>query len=76
MSKIRDALLRAKKERAVPGQFSTMDMPGSGSDASPQTKVFNYSEDAVIKHKVITPYFEDRQITERFKLLWVDLMRR
>ena len=69
MSRIRDALLRAKKERAVSEPLSPTDRPGPGSDASPQTKVFNYSEDAVIKHKVITPYFEDRLLTERFKLL-------
>ncbi len=74
MSKIRDALVRAKKERVGSEPFSPPDRPGSGPDGAPQTKVVNYSEAAVIKHKVITPYFEDRELSERFKLLMIRIL--
>ncbi len=69
MSKIKQALEKAKTGRvaAVP-RYSDRRSEADEANA-PQTKVINYTEEAVIKHRVITPYFEDRALTERFKLL-------
>lgn len=69
MSRIKDALKRAKQEQIALEPFSLIQAPALESDMKPQTRVINYSEEAVTKHKIITPYFDDYDLIERFKLL-------
>jgi len=75
MSRIKDALKKAKMEREGVARITIADRPAPKGNnkpiiGKPQTKVINYSEDAVRKHKLITPYLEDLDfIKERFKLL-------
>jgi len=74
MSRIKDALNKAKLEREGAAPASQQDRPVARPDSKPaphslQTSVINYSESAVKKHRLITPYLEDVSIIERFKLL-------
>jgi len=69
MSRIKDALKRAKEARETLDPFAHIQGSTSKPDGKPQTKVINYSEEAVIKHKVLTPYFDDHDLIERCKLL-------
>ena len=74
MSRIKDALNKAKLEREGAAPGGLQDMPVAKPDRKPasrslQTKVINYSESAVKKHSLITPYLEDVSIIDRFKFL-------
>lgn len=69
MSKIKDALKRAKLEHEGGDSFALLQEPVLQSEHKPQTRVVDYFEAAVIKHKIITPYFDNKELIEQFKLL-------
>ncbi len=74
MSRIKDALEKAKMEREGVQPVSFADTPEPESDSSspaglPQTKFINYSETAIKKYKIITPFFDNTNLSEHFKLL-------
>jgi exopolysaccharide/PEP-CTERM locus tyrosine autokinase len=74
MSRIKDALKKAKLEREGLKPVSMAYRPVQKPDSRPitgkiQTKIISYSEDAAKKHKLITPYLEDPDLAERLKLL-------
>jgi len=68
MSRIKDALQKARQERPVisaepPGHS---EVPVAGF---PTARVINYSESAVVQHKILTHPFVDQDLNERFRLL-------
>jgi len=71
MSRIKDALKKAKQERP-----ETM-APAAADEVSrspmvegfPAAQILNYSESTVVKHKILVPPFIDHDLSERFKLL-------
>lgn len=70
MSRLKDALKKVKAGRERPAPSGGADMPNVQPEFGPsKTRILNYCEEAVARHKVLTPYFEDRNISERFKLL-------
>jgi protein-tyrosine kinase len=69
MSKIKDALKRAKMEQERGESFALLQEPVLHSEHKVQTRVVDYFEAAVIRHKIITPYFDNQELIEQFKLL-------
>jgi len=70
MSRIKDALKKARKERpqtstVAPNQAETV----SQHIAIPNARVIPYSESAVVEHKILTHPFVDYDLNERFRLL-------
>lgn len=68
MSRIKDALHKARQERPeiaarLPGQPKPM------VTGFPYARVLNYSEPAVVQHKILTYPFVDNDLNERFRLL-------
>ncbi|MCP4716044.1 MAG: hypothetical protein GY868_13085 [Deltaproteobacteria bacterium] len=78
MSKIKEALKKAKQERdgvSSPATAATrstgngaFEVSHTGAEKS-QTRSINYAEAAVKKHHLITPYLESTELIERFRLL-------
>ena len=68
MSRIKDALQKARQERpeTAAGLPSQPKPPVSGF---PFARVINYSEPAVVQHKILTYPFVDNDLNERFRLL-------
>ncbi len=74
MSKIKDALQKAKREGMISDPFAKTESKGFAVEGESQTRVVDYTEEAVRKHKILTPYFEDHNLSERFKLLRTKLI--
>jgi protein-tyrosine kinase len=79
MSRIKDALKKARVSRcdSQPESMTTAHIvtpDGKPVTGTSQTKTINYSEFAVKKHKIITPYFENIALIEYFKLLRTKLL--
>jgi protein-tyrosine kinase len=73
MSKIKDALERAKRVRGVSSPFVLIeDEPGMKPKTTPQSastqKIINYNQETVNKHHIITLGNDLHGISERFKL--------
>ena len=68
MSRIKDALQKARQERpeAAAGLPDQPKPPGAGF---PHARVINYAEPAVVQHKILTYPFVDNDLNERFRLL-------
>ena len=68
MSRIKDALQKARQERpeTAAGLPSQPKPPVAGF---PYARVINYSEPAVVQHKILTYPFVDNDLNERFRLL-------
>jgi len=69
MSRIKDALTKARQERT-----DAVNAPDAASDVVPvsgfpSARVLPYSESAVVKYKILAPPFVDYDLSERFKLL-------
>ncbi len=70
MSRIKDALEKAKKEKSLSKPFSHPATRTVDKDIpAVQTEVLHYSEEAVKKHLILTPYVESHEQIEAFKLL-------
>jgi exopolysaccharide/PEP-CTERM locus tyrosine autokinase len=69
MSRIKDALEKARNEGKHADVFSPRGITSCESAGVVQTPVVDYSETAVKKHKIITPFFDQHELVERFKLL-------
>jgi len=68
MSRIKDALKKARQERPVTSAVSPgySEVPVVGF---PSARVINYLESAVVQHKILTHPFVDQDLNERFRLL-------
>jgi len=69
MSRIKDALKKARQQRPETVAVSTdhaEDIPVAGF---PTARVINYAESAVVEHKILTHPFVDQDLNERFRLL-------
>ena len=75
MSKIRDALQRAKQEFDRQSGLPLFRDSVAASEPKSQTRVVDYAEDAVIKNKIITPYFDNHAVIEQFKLLRTKILQ-
>lgn len=71
MSRIRDALTKAKQERATAGPLhpDANQSPSPEVAGAPVTKTIPYSESAVQRYHIISPYFDKHDIIEHFRLL-------
>jgi len=79
MSKIKDALEKAKRLRGVPNPFVLIeDESGVKDDAAPQAaktiKIINYSPDAILQHNIITLTANHYELSERFKLFKTQIL--
>ncbi|MCX8125425.1 MAG: hypothetical protein N3F66_14850, partial [Spirochaetes bacterium] len=75
MSKIKEALLRAKSERSQTNDMSLFKRPPVFQESQHQTKVIDYSEVAVVRNKIITPYFDNPELTNQLKLLRTKILQ-
>jgi len=78
MSKIKDALDKAKRMRGMPQPFVLLD-DGSAADtkAAPQrtqTKIVNYNHDAVVRNNITTLTVDPYRLSERFKLFKTQIL--
>jgi len=79
MSKIKDALEKAKRLRGVPNPFVLIeDESGVKDDAAPQAaktiKIINYSPDAILQHNIITLTANHYELSERFQLFKTQIL--
>jgi len=75
MSKIRDALQRAKQEFDRQSGLPFFKDSVAAAETKSQTRVVDYAEDAVAKNKIITPYFDNSAVVEQFKLLRTKILQ-
>lgn len=75
MSRIKEALLRAKNERTKNDDISLFKPPAVFQESRHQTKIINYSEASVIRNKIITPYFDSPELTNQLKLLRTKILQ-
>lgn len=70
MSRIKDALNKAKQERPVAAPPSEREASGPIMVSGfPSAQIIHYSEAAVVRHKILAPPFADNDLSERFRLL-------
>ena len=79
MSKIKDALEKARRMRGVAAPFVLIeDEPGVKNNTAPQTaitkKIINYSPDAILQHNIITLAADHNGINELFKLFKTQIL--
>jgi protein-tyrosine kinase len=79
MSKIKDALEKARRMRGVAAPFVLIDdEPGIKNYALAQqgktNKTINYSSDAIIQHNVFTLTADNKGLNERFKLFKTQIL--
>ena len=79
MSKIKDALEKAKRLRGVQNPFVLIEYEsGVKDDAAPQTaktkKIINYSPGAILQHNIITLTADHYELSERFKLFKTQIL--
>jgi len=77
MSKIKDALTRAKHDRDLRDDVSLFKTTTIADTEEPrgQTKVINYAEAAVVRNKIITPYFDNFELNSQLKLLRTKILQ-
>ncbi len=75
MSKIKDALIRAKQEHNRGNDIALFKRPIVSEDMPAKTKVVPYSETAVAKNKIITPYFDNPELTNQLKFLRTKILQ-
>jgi protein-tyrosine kinase len=68
MSRIKDALQKARQERPE-AAAGLPDQPKPPVSGFPSARVINYAEPAVVQHKILTYPFVDNDLNERFRLL-------
>jgi len=69
MSRIKDALQKARQERPDTVPVSVNEGKPVMVSGFPTAQIINYSESAVVKHKILAPPFVDNDLSERFRLL-------
>jgi protein-tyrosine kinase len=69
MSRIKEALEKARREGQYAEGFAPRVLPSSERQGAVHTPVVDYSEAAVKKNRIITPFFDNHELIERFKLL-------
>lgn len=69
MSRIKDALQKARQERPDSVPVSDNASKPAMVAGFPSARIINYSEAAVVKHKILAPPFADNDLSERFRLL-------
>ena len=69
MSRIKDALQKARQQRPEKAAVSTVHTKSAPGAGFPTARFINYSESAVMKHKILTHPFVDNDLNERFRLL-------
>jgi len=79
MSKIKDALEKAKRLRGVSVPFALIENEAwVKDDSAPQTaktkKIINYSPDAITQHNIITLAADHYEFIERFKLFKTQIL--
>ena len=79
MSKIKDALEKAKRLRGVPAHFALIDDDtGAKDDVAPQAakakKIINYSPNAILRHNIVTLAADHYELSERFKLFKTQIL--
>ncbi len=75
MSKIRDALQRAKNEIERQGSLPLFRDAVAEAEPKVQTRSIDYAEGAVVKNNIITPYFDNQAVLEQFKLLRTKILQ-
>jgi len=79
MSKIKDALEKARRMRGTSAPFVLIeDEPGVKNNTAPPTaitkKIINYSPDAILQHNIITLAADHNGIKEQFKLFKTQIL--
>ena len=79
MSKIKDALEKARRMRGTSAPFVLIeDEPGVKNNTAPPTaitkKIINYSTDAILQHNIITLAADHNGINELFKLFKTQIL--
>ena len=69
MSRIKDALKKARQERPETGAVAQSQTEPVSQTGIPTARVIPYSESAVVEHKILTHPFVDYDLNERFRLL-------
>jgi len=69
MSRIKDALQKARQERPDTVPVSAPESKPVMVAGFPTARIINYSESAVVKHKILAPPFVNNDLAERFRLL-------
>ncbi len=77
MSRIKDALQKARQQRSETAVVETTNHTEVASVFGlPAARVINYSESAVVQHKILTHPFVDHDMNERFRLLRAKIVSR
>jgi capsular exopolysaccharide synthesis family protein len=69
MSRIKDALQKARQQRPETAAVPTGHAEATPVAGFPAARVIKYSESAVVEHKILTHPFVDQDLNERFRLL-------